>query len=246
MNVKSDAFVPMRVGALASATGVSVRTLHYYDEIGLLQPSIRTDGRHRLYSAEDIARLQRILSIRALGFSLEEIAECLGNDADFSPRAVIELHITSLTERIDEQRTLRDRLRAIATRLDRAEDISPDEFIKLIEAITMTDKYFNEEQRAELDQRASELGSEGLRAAESQWTELMARVRAEMDAGTDPKHPRVQALATQWMELVNAFTGGNPEIAKNLERMYREEKSVAGQNTAEQREMMEYVGRAIA
>lgn len=64
-----------KVGDLAGRTGLSVRTLHHYDEIGLLSPSGRTGSGHRLYSAEDVLRLQRIRSLRALGFSLEEIRE---------------------------------------------------------------------------------------------------------------------------------------------------------------------------
>src|SRR5919206_2272820 len=82
-----------RVGELARRTGVSVRALHYYDEIGLLSPSRRTEAGHRLYCAEDVVRLQQIRSLRALGFGLEEIRECL-NDPSFSVQRVIELHIS--------------------------------------------------------------------------------------------------------------------------------------------------------
>ena len=59
-----------KVGELAARTGLSVRTLHYYDEVGLLPPSCRTDGGHRLYTAGDVVRLQQIRSLRALGFTL--------------------------------------------------------------------------------------------------------------------------------------------------------------------------------
>ncbi len=62
-----------KVGDLAGRTGLSVRTLHHYDEIGLLSPSGRTGLGHRLYSAGDVLRLERIRSLRALGLSLEEI-----------------------------------------------------------------------------------------------------------------------------------------------------------------------------
>jgi DNA-binding transcriptional MerR regulator len=59
-----------KVGELAERTGVSVRTLHHYDEIGLLSPPWRTEVGHRLYSVRDILRLQQIRSLRALGFGL--------------------------------------------------------------------------------------------------------------------------------------------------------------------------------
>jgi DNA-binding transcriptional MerR regulator len=62
------------VGAVAGLTGVSVRTLHHYDETGLLQPSGRNAAGYRLYSPHDLRRLQRVLFYRELGFGLDTIA----------------------------------------------------------------------------------------------------------------------------------------------------------------------------
>ncbi|HEY9664292.1 MAG TPA: MerR family transcriptional regulator, partial [Allocoleopsis sp.] len=92
--------VALKVGDLAKQTGVSVRTLHYYDEIGLLSPSHRTETGYRLYGEEDIIRLQQILSLRQIGFSLEEIRECL-EERSFSFDRVIQLHTARLREQID-------------------------------------------------------------------------------------------------------------------------------------------------
>ena len=66
-----------KAGELAKQTGLSVRTLHYYDEIGLLSPSQRTEAGHRLYTADDIVRLQQVKSLRHLGFTLKEIRDYL-------------------------------------------------------------------------------------------------------------------------------------------------------------------------
>ncbi|HKO00391.1 MAG TPA: MerR family transcriptional regulator, partial [Thermoanaerobaculia bacterium] len=66
-----------KVGELAKRTGMSVRTLHHYDAIGLLQPSRRSESGHRLYDRDDVARLQQIKSLRQLGFALDEIRELL-------------------------------------------------------------------------------------------------------------------------------------------------------------------------
>lgn len=239
-------FAPMRVGELSRATGVSIRTLHYYDEIGLLSPSVRTDGGHRLYAEAEIGRLQRILSLRSLGFSLEEVASCLESPAEFSPRAVIGLHIERLTEGIESQRRLRARLEEVAARLDREEVVSPEEFITLIEAIQMHEKYLTKEQLADMEARAKELGPDGLKRAEEQWRVLMDNVRTEMAAGTDPSEPRVRALATEWMELVRAATGGDAGTTKGIRRMYEEETNINGIDTSEIRAMNEYIAKALA
>src|SRR5207247_1654287 len=79
----------LKVGELARRTGVSVRTLHYYEEIGLLSPSRRSPAGHRLYAATEIARLQQIRSLQQLGFSLHEIREGLKRP-EWSPLRVIE------------------------------------------------------------------------------------------------------------------------------------------------------------
>ncbi len=103
----------MKIGELAQKTGLSVRTLHYYDEIGLLSPSHRTEVGYRLYSNQDIIRLQQILSLRQLKFSLKEIGECLENP-NFSLQKTIDLHQVRVQEQIGLSHTLLKRLKAIA------------------------------------------------------------------------------------------------------------------------------------
>jgi DNA-binding transcriptional MerR regulator len=69
------------VGDVARLAGVSVRTLHHYDEVGLLEPSDRSDAGYRLYTTEDLERLQQILFYKELGFTLEEIRTLMGDPA---------------------------------------------------------------------------------------------------------------------------------------------------------------------
>jgi DNA-binding transcriptional MerR regulator len=69
----------IKVGEIAKRTGLTVRTLHFYEELGLLIPSERTEAGHRLYSAEDAMRLQQIKSMRQMGFSLDDIKNCLSS-----------------------------------------------------------------------------------------------------------------------------------------------------------------------
>ncbi len=96
----------LKVGELSQRTGFSVRTLHYYDEIGLLSPSQHTEGGHRLYGAWEVRRLQQITSLRQVGFSLEEIGDFL-DDPQISFESTIESHIDRLEERISQQHRLR-------------------------------------------------------------------------------------------------------------------------------------------
>src|SRR3954471_24366002 len=98
-------FEALKVGELAQRTGLTVRTLHHYDAIGLLKPSLHSEAGYRLYTAGDIARLQQALSLRQLGFSLDEVRDCLDRPG-FSPLDVIGLHVSRLREQIESQRKL--------------------------------------------------------------------------------------------------------------------------------------------
>jgi DNA-binding transcriptional MerR regulator len=185
-----------------------------------------------------------IVSLRQLGLPLREIGDWLSRP-DTSPCSVIELHLTRLREKIDEQQALYRRLEAIAERLRTAEEVSAEDFLTTMEMIAMYDKYYTEEQRQTIEERGRQLGPEAIRAVEKEWPELIAKVRAEMEKGTDPTSETVQALARRWMELVQAFTGSDPGITQSLRTMYREEEGLR-ERTGLDGEIMEYVSRASA
>ncbi|WP_217569201.1 MerR family transcriptional regulator [Streptomyces sp. GbtcB7] len=89
------------VGQVAGFAGVTVRTLHHYDEIGLLVPSERNHAGHRRYSDADLDRLQQILFYRELGFPLDEVAALL-DDPEADPRAHLRHRHELLTARIEK------------------------------------------------------------------------------------------------------------------------------------------------
>lgn len=219
---------PLKVGELAKGTGLSVRTLHYYDEIGLLSPSHRTRSGHRLYTAADVGRLQQIMSLRQLGLRLEEIQACM-KDGGAPPLALIERHLALVREQIAAQKKLCARLEGIAESLRRGEEVGIDELMNTIEVMTMIEKYYTEEQLAELKQRADALGPEGMKKAQDDWKQLFEDVRAEMEKGSDPKSEPVQKLAARWRALIEAFTGGNPGIERSLNTMYKQEPGASKQ-----------------
>jgi DNA-binding transcriptional MerR regulator len=103
--------VSYTVGQVAALTHVSVRTLHHYDEIGLLSPSGRTEAGYRRYSEGDLERLRQILFYRELGFSLDRIALVVNGDGD------------TLAHLVEQQRLLHgqiERLQAMAVAVARA------------------------------------------------------------------------------------------------------------------------------
>ncbi|WP_223771464.1 MerR family transcriptional regulator [Streptomyces huiliensis] len=97
-----------RVGPLAEAGGLTVRTLHHWDDIGLLRPSRRTAGGHREYTEADVVRLYQVLALRGLGLGLETIGLCLDSGVD--PARVVRDHLAEVEASLARLGTLRQRL----------------------------------------------------------------------------------------------------------------------------------------
>jgi DNA-binding transcriptional MerR regulator/uncharacterized glyoxalase superfamily protein PhnB len=121
-----------RIGELAAATGLTVRTLHYYEEIGLLPPPARTGAGHRVYAAEHVERLYRISLLRRLGLSLDDIARAL-RDRDWDLRAAMTKHLAELDTRMEAMGRLRGRL-AHALAGDESGDL-----LNIVEEMNMLD-----------------------------------------------------------------------------------------------------------
>ncbi|HEX8169604.1 MAG TPA: MerR family transcriptional regulator [Thermoanaerobaculia bacterium] len=230
-----------KIGDLAKRTGVTIRTLHHYDEIGLLVPPHRTESGHRLYGTEEVLRLQQILSLRQMGFSLDQIGTMLGSP-DYDARRVIELHISRLRQQIAWQQELCMRLEAVAAHYP---SVTAGEIIKTIEVMTMFEKYYTKEQLDTLAKRREQLGEARMQQAAEEWPRLMKQVREEMQRGTDPKDPRVVALAKQWRALIDEFTGGDPGIEQSLRNFYQGESKFAEQQGVDN-SINEYIGKALA
>ncbi|WP_066643011.1 MerR family transcriptional regulator [Serinicoccus hydrothermalis] len=104
----------LTVGQVAEEVGVSVRTLHHYDEIGLVVPSERSHAGYRLYTEADLVRLQHVVVYRRLGFGLEEVAALLEQDADVLEH--LRRQRSAITDRIGE---LTELVRSIDTAMER-------------------------------------------------------------------------------------------------------------------------------
>jgi MerR family transcriptional regulator, thiopeptide resistance regulator len=125
-----------RVGEVARATGLTVRTLHYYHEIGLLVPSERSDAGHRLYSAVDLERLYRIMRLRKIGMTLEDAGRAL-DDADWNLESALNRHIDQLDRQLAVSHRLRQRLAAIVSSLTADETPNTEEFLNVLEEMSM-------------------------------------------------------------------------------------------------------------
>src|ERR1700734_3775867 len=120
-----------RIGEVATATGLTVRALHHYDQIGLVVPSARTSGGHRLYASADLLLLYEVTAMRHLGLSLEQVSILLAERTDV--RRVIDQQLEHVDRQIRMAQRLREQL--IAAR-DADDDAGFAEIIRLTGDLT--------------------------------------------------------------------------------------------------------------
>ena len=206
-------------GEFAKRAGVTVRTLHHYDRVGLLKPGARSPAGYRLYGDDDLARLQHIAALKFLGVPLRRI------------KALLERSPHDLRETLRLQRRLlgeqRSRLDAALVAIERAERAAsesadgPDwrSLRAILEVLTVhknsdwVKKYYTEEQLADLAARA---GADVRSRGERDWAQLIADVEASL--GDDP--PASAASARCAMEGRSAHSPGRPGIRENLQTLY--------------------------
>ncbi|MEV5960915.1 MerR family transcriptional regulator [Kribbella sp. NPDC051952] len=183
-----------KVGELAEATGLSVRTLHHYDEIGLLRPSGRSTSGHRQYDAADVRRLHLIVAVRGFGLSLTEVGQVLDGELT-DPGALFRAQLDLVEEQLTAAAKVKRMLLGVLDGLDRAREPSPEGLIELIEGMTAMSRVLTRDEVAQLTQGRQEamanlseaelaaLVEERRKATEAltpEQREAMAKARAEM------------------------------------------------------------------
>ncbi|AEI40417.1 MerR family transcriptional regulator [Paenibacillus mucilaginosus] len=146
-----------KVGDLAKLTGLTVRTLRFYDQIGLFSPSGHSDSGHRLYYEADIKKLHQILSLKDLGLSLEEIQSVLKGHT-YTPSHIVGIQIERVRKNIKNQQKLLAELERVAEQMDDQDPPSVDEFISLLETMKMNHEKYIIEHRLRWEHHFDQLG----------------------------------------------------------------------------------------
>lgn len=220
-----------RVGEFAGLTGVSIRTLHHYDRLGLLRPSSRSEAGYRFYAARDLLRLQQILTLRYLGFSLASIGEILDRP-DFDLERSMRIQEDVIRDRIASFARVGQALQALLRHhqktggwdwdlVTRASAAARDGLAQKEE--TMSDYYSREELAERMRETAKDVQAAEIQAVEQGWAALLAEVRANRDL--DPRSAQARDLADRWNALVaRTMQGfqGDPKIGATIAENYRQ------------------------
>ena len=234
-----------KVGELAKRTGLTVRALHHYDHKGLVSPSGTSESGHRHYAQEDIVKLQQVISLKQLGFTLEEIKKLM-DSGDYDPAEVLRLQMERLRETIRHQERLYDRLASLHDSIRRQQQVTAEQFMKTIEVMNVNpNDYFTEEQWARLKKQGETLGPDKVREVEKEWAGLIAEVRGKMESGVPAGDGEVVKLAARWKGLMDLFSGGDDELVKAAERFHADHPGNNLQYGMDG-ELYQYITRAMA
>jgi DNA-binding transcriptional MerR regulator len=226
----------LKVGDLARRTGLTVRTLHHYDEVGLLKPSGRSDAGYRLYSQADVQRLHGIQTMRQMGLALSDIADLLAGEG-VAPQRIIGQQIRALDQQIAQATELRGRLTMLRDGLMAGAEPDMGNWLEALALMTTYGKYFSTTELKQIFTNWSLI--------EADWLVVKDLVRSAMDRQMPPDAPEVQALAYRWMALMLHWMGGDLDLLDRWGHMFRTEPSAQGRNHAPPGDMIEYVETAI-
>lgn len=217
------------VKAVAELAGISVRTLHHYDEIGLLKPAQVTPSGYRLYSEHDLERLQQILFFRELGFSLNDIKEIISRP-DFDRRQALIEHRQLLEERRGRLGRLIDSIGHTLTTMERGTPMSEKELKEMFDGFDHTQYEEEARQRWGHTKEYQESVARTKHYTKADWAafkaemgEITLQLASLMDR--DPADPEVQEGVRRWHQFINdrCYTCST-EVFRGLGNMYVEDE----------------------
>lgn len=217
--------------AFSKLAHVSVRTLHHYDEIGLLKPSLRSSGNYRLYSEDDLFRLQCITALKSFWFNLQQIKLLLQEHGDVASqllgqKSCLEQQIANLQLTVSIINQLEEQARSTGA-------IAWPDVVTLFEGYRMLDDVTNAwalrvlspDQIDQFTKLRANFTESQIHAWKERWNNLIQRINTALDKGqNDPTSPMAQAFVREWLTTVDEVYGTTPELKDALSNAYKYNK----------------------
>lgn len=241
----------LTVGELAKLMDTTVRTLQYYDQEGLLTPSYKSVGGRRLYTKKDMVQLHQILSLKYLGFSLEDIKhKLISLDNPDDVVKVLSSQEQALKSQIEE---LKETLSALQSLRDEVSLIHEVDFNKYADIIALLRqknegywviKYFDNTLMTHIKDRFTEQPEFALALFEK-WKGMCDEVILLKKQQETPQSEKGQELAKQWWSLVMDFTGGDMSMLPKLMKFNETKEGWSEEMKKKQLIADEFIGKAL-
>lgn len=229
----------LKVGQLAKQVCLSVRTLHHYDEIGLLSPSARTDAGHRLYNTKDISRLHRIQALKQLGLSLQKITEIIHENSLPLPE-IIAQQIIQLERELEQAAQLKAKLIKLQEKLSAGQEPDITSWLDALALMSVYEKYLTAEEIEELNNHALAVKDE----IEHEWPPMVRQLQNMMDQKIPVDDERATQFVILWTEMLDRLVGHNPNLLLKVHSMSSEAEMQIQRGISPA--MMEYLGEAMS
>jgi DNA-binding transcriptional MerR regulator len=215
------------IGQVAALAGVTVRTLHHYDEIGLLRPSGRSNGGYRVYADADLDRLHRVLSYRELGFSLDQVASIL-NDPDADTASHLRRQHALVRQRVARLQSMLAHIEKAMEAQQMGISLTPDEQFEVFGENWLGDEYAAEaEQRwgdteawAQSQRRTAQFTKDDWIALKAEGDALEAEFAQLLRAGVPASDDRAMDLAERHRAGIAHFYDCPYAMHRGLGDMY--------------------------
>jgi DNA-binding transcriptional MerR regulator len=220
------------VNKLAVIAGISVRTLHFYDRIGLLKPRSYSQSGYRYYGEEESLRLQQIMFFRELGFSLSDIGKTL-SDRSFNAVEALKTHRKLLQQKAERLAELVNTIDRTIEKLERKREMDIKEFYKGFSEDKI-EEYREEVRRRwgdkalrDSEQRVLGLGKEKMVGLQAKGGQIFQALADAIAQGKPPESDAAQAQVERWRQWLEHFHHYSPEALLGLGQMYSQDPRFA-------------------
>lgn len=212
------------IGKVAEQLGVTVRTLQYYDKEGLIRPSAKTAGGRRFYTKDDLLKLHQILSMKYLGFSLEEIRQHLTQTN--SPQDVVkalELQKQMFREQIARLNKALEDTEILQQEAKQMNAVDFDRYAQIISMLQKKSesywlfKLFNERLSAHINSLFLD-NPDGWVELYQKWEKITEKTIEMRERRVMPESQEAQELAEEWWKMTLSFTGGDLSLIPELKK----------------------------
>jgi DNA-binding transcriptional MerR regulator len=227
--------MPWKIGEIIKRTGLTARTLHFYEEQGLIGPISRNSSGHRIYLSSDLVKLQQIVCLRSLGIPVSSISNLVLDEANLITQ--LKNHLKALQEKKkaieDVEKKISSLIEAVASKASKPGCL--DEILfKTLESISMYEKYFEKAQQDEIHRRNTD----------EAWQSWIASMKMAIEDGLKPESKEVQKLMSQWQTMISKMLENDSKKSKTFYDMLHNEPKARHDHGIDAA-LFEFMGKAI-
>lgn len=238
------------VKEFAQLGGITVRTLHYYDQIDLLKPASISEAGHRFYNQESLLRLQHILMLKWLGFSLEHVQDML-SQPDHDLLTALQIQHKAIHQQMRQLQSMDTSLtQAIDYIQTHPGDDLPDNLVQALlsflndqEENDWAQSAYSDEAWAGVQTRRWAYSVAEFESFQQMWEELIAEFSAQKNL--PPDSPPIQALAERMDNLLGIFTAGDQEVEMGLEKLWSNPENIPAEYRNFDRDVFLFMNEAL-